>query len=57
MAAEWTARNVVLGSRVEAERGPARVTGIARSVTPSGALRIETDGGTVDLAAGDVHLV
>lgn len=57
MAAEWTARNVVLGSRVEAERGPVRVSGIARSVTSSGALRIETDGGTVDLAAGDVHLV
>jgi BirA family biotin operon repressor/biotin-[acetyl-CoA-carboxylase] ligase len=57
MAAEWTARNVVLGSRVEAERGSSRVSGIARSVTPSGALRIETGGGTIDLAAGDVHLV
>jgi BirA family transcriptional regulator, biotin operon repressor / biotin---[acetyl-CoA-carboxylase] ligase len=57
VVAEWTARNVVLGSRVEADLGTSRISGIARSVTPSGALRIETPGGTVDLAAGDVHLV
>jgi biotin-(acetyl-CoA carboxylase) ligase len=53
----WTARNVVLGSRVEALHGAARVTGIARSVTPTGALRIETDSGPLDLSAGDVHLL
>jgi BirA family biotin operon repressor/biotin-[acetyl-CoA-carboxylase] ligase len=57
VVAEWTARNVVIGSRVEAEHGPSRVSGIARSVTPSGALRIETAGGMIDIAAGDVHLV
>jgi len=55
--AAWTASNVVLGSRVEAERGRTRVSGIARSVTPWGALRIDTGDGTLDPAAGDVHLV
>jgi BirA family biotin operon repressor/biotin-[acetyl-CoA-carboxylase] ligase len=53
----WTARNVILGSRVEARRGASMVTGIARSVTPTGALRIETDAGPLDLSAGDVHLL
>jgi BirA family biotin operon repressor/biotin-[acetyl-CoA-carboxylase] ligase len=53
----WTARNVVLGSRVEAERSAGRITGIARSVTATGALRIDTDAGPVDVSAGDVHLV
>ncbi len=60
VASEWTKRSVILGTRVEVS-GPMprsnRITGIARSVTPSGALRIETDDRTVEVTAGDVHLV
>lgn len=57
VVAAWTARNVVLGSRIRAERGPSLVEGIARSVTPQGALRVETASGEVELTAGDVHIV
>ncbi len=57
MISEWTKRNVILGSRVEAMVRSSRITGIARSVTAAGALRIETDGRMVEVAAGDVHLV
>jgi BirA family biotin operon repressor/biotin-[acetyl-CoA-carboxylase] ligase len=54
---EWTKRNVVLGSRVEAVSGSGRIGGIARAVTGAGALVIETPGGAVEVSAGDVHLV
>ncbi len=57
---EWTKRNVILGTRVEVAGTTARsnrIRGIARSVSPTGALRIETDGGTLEVTAGDVHLI
>jgi BirA family biotin operon repressor/biotin-[acetyl-CoA-carboxylase] ligase len=57
VASEWTKRNVILGSRVEVSGPMPRITGIARSVTATGALRIETDGRTVEVTAGDVHLL
>lgn len=57
VVAEWTRRSVILGSGVEVSAGPRTIAGIARSVTPSGALCIETDGRIVEVAAGDVHLV
>jgi len=54
---EWTARNVILGSNVEVERGGSTFSGVALDLTPTGALRVDTPGGTVEVTAGDVHLV
>lgn len=60
VAAEWTRLSVMLGARVQASTGSggtdAIVRGIARSVSPAGALRVETERGVVELTAGDVHL-
>lgn len=53
---EWTRRNVVLGKLVEVVRGATTIAGVAREVTEAGTLRIETGGGAVEVAAGDVHL-
>ncbi len=57
VVSEWTRRSVILGSGVGVTIGSRTVSGIARSVTPTGALRIESDGRIVEVTAGDVHLV
>jgi BirA family biotin operon repressor/biotin-[acetyl-CoA-carboxylase] ligase len=54
---EWTRRSVILGSRVNVERGGSSFSGIAAGLAPTGALRVDTPGGTVEVTAGEVHLL
>ncbi len=56
VVAEWTLRNVILGTGVEVRVGPDTIAGIARSVRPTGALCIESGGRIIEVTAGDVHL-
>ncbi len=53
---EWTDRSVIIGSKVEVERGGESFGGVALGLTPAGALRVETAGGTVEVSAGEVSL-
>ena len=58
LIADYRARSLTIGSRVRvALPGDREIVGVARSVDAQGRLRVETEGQTIAVAAGDVvHL-
>jgi BirA family transcriptional regulator, biotin operon repressor / biotin---[acetyl-CoA-carboxylase] ligase len=52
--AAWRQADALLGSRVRAELGERQVLGQAQGISDSGALRVATGEGVVEISAGDV---
>ncbi len=55
LSAEWAERDRLAGRKVTVQRASEeRVTGVARGIAASGALRLETTAGVLEIAAGEV---